>query len=338
VVFSSHASAQSPSKLGVAPGESVSVAEAIQAMTVLSANDAAVAMAEKLGGSESRFAALMTLRAQELGMRNTQFVNANGLPDSRQLTTARDIAIMSRAVMRDFPQYYHYFGQLQFDFHGRVIGNHNHMLTEVPGVDGLKTGFINAAGFNIAISGVRDNRRLVVVVMGGPSVASRDQNAEDLLLTGFDVMKRRSLGEVTTVAQNLYEAQSSGGAIVRAPTEQGDADQSGLKIIVDSDGVKHGVPEIIQPQVRPAVDTCAARKVVRYVRHHGHRVRVVSTVSACAGAHVTRAADVTCVHGKKGRHGHACATTRRTAVASHGHRRHGHVTKVADESANRRDG
>ena len=305
VVFSAHASAQAPSKLGVAPGESVSVAEAVQAMTVLSANDAAVAMAEKLGGTESRFAALMTLRAQELGMRNSQFVNANGLPDSRQISTARDIAIMSRAVMRDFPQYYHYFSQMQFDFRGRLINTHNHMLSDVPGVDGLKTGFINAAGFNIAISGVREGRRLIVVVLGGSSRASRDQNAEDLLLTGFDVMKRRSLGEVTTVAQNLFEPQTSGGAVDRPPTEQGDADQGGLKIVVDNDGFRHALPPVIQPRLRPAVETCAAHKVVRYVRRHGHRVRQTSTVSDCGvERHV---AQVSCAH--KGRHGkaHACA-------------------------------
>jgi D-alanyl-D-alanine carboxypeptidase (penicillin-binding protein 5/6) len=109
----------------------------------------------------------MTLRAQELGMQNTHFVNANGLPDSRQLTTARDIAILSRAAMRDYPQYYGYFSQKSFVFRGRYINNHNHLLNSVPGVDGLKTGFTNASGYNIAISGVRDNRRLIVVVMGG---------------------------------------------------------------------------------------------------------------------------------------------------------------------------
>ena len=332
VVFSAHASAQAPSKLGVAPGESVSVADAIQAMCVLSANDAAVAMAEKLGGTESRFAALMTLRAQELGMRNTQFVNANGLPDSRQLTTARDIAIMSRAVMRDFPQYYHYFGQLQFDFHGRVISNHNHMLTEVPGVDGLKTGFINAAGFNIAISGVRDGRRLIVVVLGGSSRAARDQNAEDLLLTGFDVMKRRSLGETTTVAQNLFEPQTS-GPLVRPPTEQGDADQAGVKIVMNDQDESRPIPGVIEPRVRPAVETCAARKVVRYVRRHGHKVRMVSTVSACSGGgHVTQ---VSC--SRRGHH-HACGAAKPHRTSSGGGHRHHRGRKLADADRRSADG
>ena len=229
IVFSPHAAAQSPTKLGVRPGDSISVAEAIQAMTTLSANDAAVAMAEKLGGTESRFAALMTLRAQELGMQNTHFANANGLPDSRQLTTARDIAILSRAAMRDYPQYYGYFSQRSFVFRGRYINNHNHLLNSVPGVDGLKTGFTNASGYNIAISGVRENRRLIVVVMGGPTTASRDQNAEDLLLTGFNVLERRARGEKITVAQNMFEPEPT-GPMMRPSIEQGDTDQEGTRI------------------------------------------------------------------------------------------------------------
>jgi D-alanyl-D-alanine carboxypeptidase len=228
VAFSPHAAAQAPSKLGVRPGDSISVNEAIEAMTTLSANDAAVAMSEKIGGTESRFAALMTLRAQELGMQNTHFANANGLPDSRNITTARDIAILSRAAMRDYPQYYHYFSLEAFNFRGREIGSHNHLLG--PGVDGLKTGFTNASGFNIAISGVKDNRRLIVVVMGGPTRVARDQNAEDLLLTGFNVLHRRAMGEKIVVAQNQFEPTELNGPIVRAPVEQGDGDQDSLKI------------------------------------------------------------------------------------------------------------
>ncbi len=248
VVFSPHAAAQAPTKLGVRAGDSISVSEAIQGMTTLSANDAAVAMAEKLGGTESRFAALMTLRAQELGMQNSHFVNANGLPDSRQLTTARDIAILSRAVMRDYPQYYGYFSQRSFVFRGRYINNHNHLLNGVPGVDGLKTGFTSASGYNIAISGVRDNKRLIVVVMGGPTTASRDQNAEDLLLTGFDVMRRRAMGEKITVAQNLFEPEPS-GPVIRSGVEQGDADQDGLKIeLASAPAARAARVEIVDPK------------------------------------------------------------------------------------------
>jgi len=245
VVFSPHAAAQSPTKLGVRAGDSVSVNEAIEAMTTLSANDAAVAMAEKLGGTESRFAALMTLRAQELGMQNTHFVNANGLPDSRNLTTARDIAILSRAAMRDYPQYYHYFSLEEFTFRGRTVANHNHLLGRMQGVDGLKTGFTNASGFNLAVSAVRDNRRLIAVVMGGPTVAQRDQNAEDLLLTGFDVMRRRAMGEKIVVAQNMFEPTELNGPVVRPPSEQGDGEQASLKIeLTQAPAAKAGKVEV----------------------------------------------------------------------------------------------
>jgi D-alanyl-D-alanine carboxypeptidase (penicillin-binding protein 5/6) len=169
VVISPRAAAQAPTKLGLRPGDSLTVEQAMQALATKSANDIAVALAEKLGGSESRFAALMTLRAKELGMRNTHFANASGLPDSRQISTARDIAILSRAVMRDYPQYYRVFGTRQFHFRGQAMNNHNRLLGRMPGVDGLKTGFTNASGFNLAASAVQDGRRLIAVVLGGPS-------------------------------------------------------------------------------------------------------------------------------------------------------------------------
>ncbi len=252
VLVSPHAAAQAPTKLGVRAGDSVTVEDAMNGMATKSANDMAVAMAEKLAGTESRFAALMTLRAQELGMQNTHFANASGLPDSRQLTTARDIAILSRAVMRDYPQYYKLFSLQQFNFRGQVMANHNHLLGRMPGVDGLKTGFTNASGFNLAVSAVRDNRRLIAVVMGGPTTAQRDQNAEDLLLTGFDVMRRRAMGEKITVAQNLFEPELS-GPVVRPPVEQGDGDQTGLKVeLASAPAARAGKIDIVQPRNKAA--------------------------------------------------------------------------------------
>jgi D-alanyl-D-alanine carboxypeptidase len=230
VVFSPRAAAQAPTKLGVAAGDSITVEQAIEGMAILSANDAAMAMAEKLAGSEGRFTALMTLRAHELGMQNTRFVNPNGLPDTRNISSARDMAVLSRALMRDYPQYYHYFSQRGFQFRTRWINGHNHLLGR--GVDGLKTGYTRTSGFNIAISGVRDNRRLVVVVMGGPSVAARDQHAEDLLLTGFNVLDRRARGDLSvTVAQNLSEPLPT-GPLQRPPSAQGDGEQDNLKIVL----------------------------------------------------------------------------------------------------------
>jgi D-alanyl-D-alanine carboxypeptidase len=173
----------------------------------------------------------MTLRGQELGMRNSRFVNASGLPDSRQISTARDLAILSRATMRDFPQYYSYFSIKGFEFRGRYIAGHNRLLTNMPGFDGLKTGYTNASGYNLAGSAVRDGRRLIAVVLGGSSTAWRDNNMEDLLTTGFDVLKRRSHGERTTIAANLYEDEPT-GPIMRPSSEEGDGDQAGLKIVL----------------------------------------------------------------------------------------------------------
>ncbi|OXE35552.1 MAG: peptidase M15 [Phenylobacterium zucineum] len=205
VAISPHAAAQGPTKLGLPVGDRLTVSEAMQALAIKSANDIAVALAETLGGTESRFAAMMTLKAQDLGMTNTNFVNASGLPDSRQVSTARDIAILSRAVMRDYPQYYRLFSQQRFTFRGTTMNNHNGLLGRMQGVDGLKTGFTNASGYNLAVSAVRDNRRIVTVVLGGPSNALRDQTAERLMLTGFDIMTRRDRGEKIMVAQNLFE-------------------------------------------------------------------------------------------------------------------------------------
>ena len=232
IVLSAHAAAEPPSKSGLRAGESISVDEALHVTALKSANDLAVAFAERIGGSEARFAALMTLRAQELGMTNTRFVNANGLPDTRQITTARDIAILSRAVMRDYPQYYSYFSQKTYDFHGRVISNHNALLHKMPGVDGIKTGFTNAAGYNLAASAVRDGRRLITVVLGGQSTASRDENVEELLNAGFDVMAKRKLGQNITIAANMREPDDVSGPIARPSTEQGSGEQSGLQVAV----------------------------------------------------------------------------------------------------------
>ncbi|MET0294380.1 MAG: serine hydrolase [Phenylobacterium sp.] len=231
ITISPRAAAQAPTKLGLRPGDTISVDDAMKALATKSANDIAVALAERIGGTEQRFAALMTLRAKELGMVNTHFANASGLPDSRQLTTARDLAILSRAVMRDYPQYYKLFSTRSFNFRGQTIGNHNRLLGRVPGVDGIKTGFTNASGYNIAVSGVQDGRRLITVVLGGPSGAARDNNAEDLMLTGFSVLRRRSLGEQITVAQNLFEPEPS-GAVTSGSIEQGDSDQDAGRIVL----------------------------------------------------------------------------------------------------------
>lgn len=221
ITVSAKAAAQPPTKLGVSAGDVITVDDAMKSIAVKSANDMSVALAEHMAGSEAKFAALMTLRAQELGMLNTRFVNASGLPDSRQISTARDIAILSRAVMRDYPQYYSLFNLRSFTFRGVTMNNHNRLLARMPGVDGLKTGYTNASGYNLAASGVQDGRRLIVVMLGGTSNAARDNHVQELLSTGFDVMRRRDRGERILVAQSLFEPPPP--APMQYASAQGDA-------------------------------------------------------------------------------------------------------------------
>jgi D-alanyl-D-alanine carboxypeptidase (penicillin-binding protein 5/6) len=238
VVISPHAFSVIPSKVSSRPGETLTVAQAIPALTVHSANDVAIALAEKIAGSEPRFAALMNLRARELGMTNSTFINASGVPERRRMTpqqnisTARDIAILCRAIMRDYPQYYAFFGEKSFYYNGKLYPNHNHLVAKMPGVDGLKTGFTNAAGFNLAASAVRDGRRLITVVLGGSSGAARDENVEELLNAGFNVLNRRAKGDRITLASVISEPDDETGPIQRPPVEQGSADQPDLKVVV----------------------------------------------------------------------------------------------------------
>ncbi len=182
---SSYAASKPASKLYVKAGSTIPVETAIQALVIKSANDVAVVVAEALGGSESHFARMMTAKARELGMHDTTFRNPHGLPDAGQTTTARDMATLSLRLMQDFPQYYHYFSRTRFAWKGKTITGHNRLLDNYPGADGLKTGFIRASGFNVATSAVRDGRRLVSVVMGGFTAASRDAHMADLLDRGF---------------------------------------------------------------------------------------------------------------------------------------------------------
>jgi D-alanyl-D-alanine carboxypeptidase len=149
VPVSRHAAAAKPSKLGLAAGSTITVADAILGITVKSANDAATALGEALGGDEVHFARAMTRRAHELGMDQTNFRNASGLPDPEQRTTARDIAVLARALIEQEPHHYRYFSVPRFDFAGTTIHGHNHLLGRYEGLDGLKTGFINASGFNL---------------------------------------------------------------------------------------------------------------------------------------------------------------------------------------------
>ena len=183
---SEHASEQAPTKLGLRPGQTIRVEDAIKGLVTRSANDAAVVIAETIAGDEDDFARLMTRRARALGMVRTVYRNASGLPDDQQVTTARDQAMLGRAIQDRFPRYYRYFSTTAFNYHGQLIRNHNRLLGKVEGVDGIKTGYIRASGFNLVTSMRRGNRHLVGVVLGGRSGASRDATMRNLLAENLD--------------------------------------------------------------------------------------------------------------------------------------------------------
>ncbi len=193
ITFSKFAAGQPATILNVDAGDQISVETAILALVVRSANDVATAVAEHLGGTEAGFARLMTAKAQALGMPRTTFRNAHGLPDPKQKTTARDLATLSIALIRDFPQYYGYFSKTKFKYHGVNYAGHNRLLKSYKGYDGIKTGYIRASGFNLASSAERDDRRLVVVVLGGSSPSTRDRKVADLLTDGFKKSKGTGL-------------------------------------------------------------------------------------------------------------------------------------------------
>jgi len=184
---SAHAAAQAPSKLGLKPGQNIAVETAIRAIVTKSANDVAVTVAEALAGDEPEFAKLMTAKAHALGMTHTTYRNASGLPEDRQITTARDQAILGRAIQDRFPQYYRYFSTRTFAFHGKTMRNHNHLLGNVDGVDGIKTGYIHDSGFNIVTSVRRGGRHIVAVVFGGRTAEARDARVRSMIDNNINI-------------------------------------------------------------------------------------------------------------------------------------------------------
>jgi D-alanyl-D-alanine carboxypeptidase len=195
-----HAASQEPSKLGVRPGSTIEVEDAIKAVVTRSANDVAVVIAENLGGDEETFSQMMTRKARSIGMSRTTYVNASGLPDSEQITTARDQATLGRAIQERFPRYYRYFSTTSFAYRGQHIGNHNHLLGSVEGVDGIKTGYTRASGFNLVTNLRRDGRHLVAVVLGGRSTRSRDAQMRGLLSEYVQVASTRKTATMVAEA------------------------------------------------------------------------------------------------------------------------------------------
>ena len=203
--ISSHAAEQSPTKLGVKPGQTLAVEDAIKAVVTKSANDAAVAIAENLGGDEDDFAKMMTAKAHALGMSRTTYVNASGLPNDDQITTAQDQSVLGRAIQERFPRYYRYFSTEEFVYHGHAMRNHNHLLGVVGGVDGIKTGYTHASGFNLVTSVHRDGRYIVAVVLGGRSAGERDAHMRELINSHI---REASLRHTAPVIAERMEARA----------------------------------------------------------------------------------------------------------------------------------
>jgi D-alanyl-D-alanine carboxypeptidase len=207
VRLSSRAAAMPASKVGLDAGDSIRVNEAIKAVTVKSANDIAVALAEALGGSEAKFVAMMNDRAQQLGMKKTRFVNASGWHNARQVSTPRDMAILARYVIQNYPNYYKFYGLRSFYYGGRTTSSHNKLMNTYVGMDGMKTGYVDASGFNLVASAVRDDRRIIGVVFGGRTSRSRNDQMQKLLDRGFltPVRSAKSKLNVAQLAPSVDE-------------------------------------------------------------------------------------------------------------------------------------
>ncbi len=225
---SRRAAGMAPSKLGLREGETIQVEDAILALVTKSANDVAVVVAEHLGGTEMKFATMMTERAGKLGMTRTTFRNASGLPNKNQLSTARDMARLSVALMRNYPKYYGYFSTTSFAWKGNTYRNHNNLLKRYEGTDGVKTGYTQASGFNLAASVVRNGRRLVAVVFGGKTANSRDTHIMSLLDGGFKQTTRMAKATPPTPEPNPSRTTIS---VAMAEGKVGTASESGISLV-----------------------------------------------------------------------------------------------------------
>ena len=232
---SEHASEQAPTKLGLKPGQTLKVEDAIKGLVTRSANDAAVVIAEAIAGDEDEFAKLMTRKARSLGMSKTTYRNASGLPNDEQLTTARDQATLGRAIQDRYPRYYRYFATTVFNYRGQSIRNHNRLLGNVEGIDGIKTGYTRASGFNLVSSMRRGNRHLVGVVLGGRSGGSRDATMRNLLAENLEK------GATKRTVAAITERNGSDGTVDVAQAETasraGETAQSGNALFAAEPGL-----------------------------------------------------------------------------------------------------
>ncbi len=272
---SRRAARQPPSRLGLRPGERIRLRDAILALTVKSANDVAVVLAEALAGSERAFARRMTARARALGMRNTRFRNASGLPHRAQKTTARDMALLARRLLEDFPEYYRFFGKRSFRFRGRVYRNHNRLLGRYAGVDGLKTGYIRASGYNLVASARRDGRRVIAVVIGGRTARARDREMRRLLDLGF--RRARLLAVAARVAPRPAATTLAAASAPRPPAMPVPAARA-LAMGGDGPSATAGLPAAV-PRPRPVAALLTPRPRPPRAQGQGAGVRAVAGTS-----------------------------------------------------------
>jgi len=228
---SAKAAGQPPSTLGLKAGETIAVEDLIKAVVTRSANDAAVVIAENLGSDEGRFAKLMTQKARALGMNHTTYVNASGLPNDDQITTARDQALLGRAIQERYPSYYKYFSTQSFEFRGEAIRNHNHLLGSMDGVDGIKTGFTQASGFNLVTSVHRDGHYIVAVVLGGRSALERDAHMRELINAHI---KEASLRRAASVFAGKQHRKPQVLGFGKAPLSSGNDPSPGTPVTAGS--------------------------------------------------------------------------------------------------------
>ena len=259
---SEHASEQDPTKLGLRPGQTLRVEDAIKGVVTKSANDAAVVIAEALGGDESDFAKMMTRKARSLGMTKTTYVNASGLPADDQVTSARDQATLGRAIQDRFPRYYRYFATEAFNFRGHTVHGHNHLLGSVEGVDGIKTGYTRASGFNLITNLRRGNRHLVGVVMGGRSGGSRDATMRSLLAENLEkAAGTRTVAAITERNPAEANAEVAEDEAESRPTEM--IQVQGAVQVASASSEPTALPPVrtVTPAQRPSLLAAAAAAV-----------------------------------------------------------------------------
>lgn len=289
VPISSYAASQPPSRLGLRAGQSLSVDNAISVTAVKSANDIAVALAEKVGGTVPGFVGMMNAKAQALGMRNTHFSTPSGLTDPANVTTARDLAILGLALIQRHPRYYRYFGERDFVWNRATLINHNHLLGKMYGMDGIKTGYTVDSGFTLAASAVRGDRRLIAVVLGEPSLASRNRDAQALLEAGFSVLDGRALGQQLTVASVLPTLDHP-ALRVEPLIEQGASDDGARPLVAPRPRLMRSVERA--PRIEPRHRAVRERHVDR-ARHPAtsvhHRERKSPSRQKAAPKHDAKA-------------------------------------------------